>query len=630
MVAVVAACMAAMPVRAADAPGKPRLYAFFATWCVPCRAELPSIDRIRRLYADKGLDVVLVSLDSPSSASEVAGSLAQIGIETSWILDPESELLVRYQPSGSIPFTVLLDPAGNPVFARSGYEPGDEARLEAEVVKLLAARVAAAAAPPAKAADAGAPVSASLAVRTVGTWRHSRFERRGDGDLGALVARFEPQVRSGWVAASARMDSATLVGRTAGDTFDLRLERALLDLDRGAVRVRLGDNYVRVGQGMTLSLRRVDPLGTDTALRGGRVDVSGGPLRVTGIAGVVNRQNLDPIDLVVVADVDDLIAAGEVEVRPLKGLALDAYAVAASLPGAAPDGSDVTWVLGGGSVAVEAGPVRVAAEGAGGQREGRSTTRDTPHGLTGSVAVDAGPVSLLGEAKWYRRWGLGRPTGCLAYGEPATLERSDQQIPGNADSVGGRGRVDWRVAGPVTVFGNGLYYRFAIDGRDPVDGGRVWHAYGGTDVRLAGGTTLMLSGGYRDEDDAAGEDAVTLWHVEADALVPLPARLAIAARVSHVSERKVAFDVNDFVRGLATLGLAWTGVGSVSLLYGWSDEVATRPTHYPGAEAKVVLPMGGEVRLFGGRIAGGRVCVSGTCRDLAPFSGVRLDASLRF
>ena len=47
-----------------------------------------------------------------------------------------------------------------------------------------------------------------------------------------------------------------------------RPERLYLDLDTRHVKLRAGDGYASLGHGMTLSLRRVDPLGTDTSLRG--------------------------------------------------------------------------------------------------------------------------------------------------------------------------------------------------------------------------------------------------------------------------------------------------------------------------------------------------------------------------
>ncbi len=119
-----------------------------------------------------------------------------------------------------------------------------------------------------------------------------------------------------------------------------------------------------------------------------------------------------------------------------------------------------------------------------------------------------------------------------------------------------------------------------------------------------------------------------LWHLEATASLPVAGSLALQAAVNHVSEGKSSFSgLHEFVRGIASLGVAWPGHGSVTFVYGYSTEVPTRPTQYPGGEIRVVVLLaGGEVRLFAGRMAGGRVCASGTCRDLPPFEGVRLDA----
>ncbi len=113
------------------------------------------------------------------------------------------------------------------------------------------------------------------------------------------------------------------------------------------------------------------------------------------------------------------------------------------------------------------------------------------------------------------------------------------------------------------------------------------------------------------------------------ASLPVAGAVALQTAVNHVSEAKSGFSrLHDFVRGLASAGVAWPGRGAVTFVYGYSTEVPTRPTHDPGGEVRVVLPQGGEVRLFGGRMAGGRVCASGTCRDLPPFEGVRLDVVL--
>ncbi|MBL6974881.1 MAG: TlpA family protein disulfide reductase [Deltaproteobacteria bacterium] len=633
LAAVVALALAVIPsgrAGAEETKARGTLYAFFATWCVPCRAELPEIDRVHREFGPRGLKVRLVSIDSPSSAAELPGFLEQFGIAAPWIMDSETELLVRYNPAGGVPFTVLLDDKGRKIYARTGYEPGDEADLTAAIEKLLHAS------PGGVPADAdGAPASdeliANLTIRGLGVWRRSNFDVTGDGDLGGVVTRVEPQVRYGRYAVSARMDGGLLGDDRTGAAGDLRLERFQVDLDFDWVRIRAGDHYVQFGQGMSLSLRRLDSLGTDTSLRGGRLDFESGMFRAKVVGGVINPQNFDPIEMRVVGDLEDWLTGLEMKVVPNRNLEFGAYAVAAGLPDASLDGRDVLWAVGGGSTAMSFGKVRVSAEGAAGLRQGIASDDETPWGVTGSLSSDLGPVTWLVEGKCYRHWNLGRPDRVLAYHEPATLERPDQQIPGNEDSHGWRTRLDWQVIPELTVYANGLLYWYSLDGSSPLfpgqawGEGRTWHAFGGLDLKVGTNATIQLAGGYRDENNTDGSDSVNLWHLDFDASFPLAEKLSMTLTLNHVSETKIAFSEHDFVRGLATVGLAWPGVASIAFLYGYSTEVPVRPTHYPGGEVKVVLPLGSELRLFGGRLAGGRVCVSGTCRDLPPFEGLRLD-----
>ena len=130
-------------------------------------------------------------------------------------------------------------------------------------------------------------------------------------------------------------------------------------------RLRLGDFYARFGHGLTLSLRRVDPLGLDTALRGGRLDLALGPVRVTALGGTANPQNLDPIVMRVVEQHDDLIAGAQVEVGgPAAWIA--PYGLFVRAPGAASTGDDMRWILGGAAGFLDLGAFRLAAEGAAG------------------------------------------------------------------------------------------------------------------------------------------------------------------------------------------------------------------------------------------------------------------------
>ncbi|HEY1692874.1 MAG TPA: DUF6029 family protein [Polyangiaceae bacterium] len=59
------------------------------------------------------------------------------------------------------------------------------------------------------------------------------------------------------------------------------------------VEVTAGDSYVQFGRGLTLSMRKVDELGIDTTVRGGKVQVNADPFAVTAIAGLANPTRVD-------------------------------------------------------------------------------------------------------------------------------------------------------------------------------------------------------------------------------------------------------------------------------------------------------------------------------------------------
>src|SRR6516165_7654652 len=56
------------PVKLSDFKGKVIILDFWATWCPPCRAEIPGFVAIQKKYADKGLTVVGVSVDQQGAS----------------------------------------------------------------------------------------------------------------------------------------------------------------------------------------------------------------------------------------------------------------------------------------------------------------------------------------------------------------------------------------------------------------------------------------------------------------------------------------------------------------------------------------------------------------------------------
>jgi peroxiredoxin len=127
-------------VRLSDHRGKVVLVNFWATWCVPCRVELPHLERLHTQYAPDGLVVLGVSIDGPESVAEVDPQARRYGLTFPVLLDQDTRVVALYNPKKTAPFTVIIGRDGAVVHRREGYHTGDEARVEADVKALLSAQ----------------------------------------------------------------------------------------------------------------------------------------------------------------------------------------------------------------------------------------------------------------------------------------------------------------------------------------------------------------------------------------------------------------------------------------------------------------------------------------------------------
>ncbi len=127
------------PVRLSEYLGRDVvLLAFWATWCGPCKAELPHLDRIYRTNKEKGFTVLAISMDEPSTATQVAPYVHENGFVFEVLLDPNGKASNLYNTHKTAPYTVLIGRNGTIVSETSGFEPSS---LEAQIDKLLAARL---------------------------------------------------------------------------------------------------------------------------------------------------------------------------------------------------------------------------------------------------------------------------------------------------------------------------------------------------------------------------------------------------------------------------------------------------------------------------------------------------------
>lgn len=121
--------------RLADLKGKLILLNFWATWCEPCRKEMPDLERLWQTYRHKGLVVLAVSEDGGDTRS-VTRFVAKHRLSYTVSVDRDGELATRYQVSG-LPATYLIDRQGNIVASVLGSKDWAGAEAGALIEHLL-------------------------------------------------------------------------------------------------------------------------------------------------------------------------------------------------------------------------------------------------------------------------------------------------------------------------------------------------------------------------------------------------------------------------------------------------------------------------------------------------------------
>jgi len=120
-----------------DHADKVVLISFWATWCVPCQAEMPHLQRFYEAYGSQGLTVLSVNTDDARSSSQVKPLVKSKGLTFPVLLDRETTVVAMYNPAKTLPYSVLLDRSGAISKVYTGYTPGDEVHVEDDIKALL-------------------------------------------------------------------------------------------------------------------------------------------------------------------------------------------------------------------------------------------------------------------------------------------------------------------------------------------------------------------------------------------------------------------------------------------------------------------------------------------------------------
>ena len=107
---------------------------FWASWCAPCRQEMPLLEEIYTKYSDLGFTLLAVNVEEDSSkASEL---LNEIPVTFPVLYDNKNTVTKLYNVV-AMPSTVILDRDGNMRYLHKGYLPGYEKQYQEQIKALI-------------------------------------------------------------------------------------------------------------------------------------------------------------------------------------------------------------------------------------------------------------------------------------------------------------------------------------------------------------------------------------------------------------------------------------------------------------------------------------------------------------
>jgi cytochrome c biogenesis protein CcmG/thiol:disulfide interchange protein DsbE len=122
------------PLRLSSLRGKVVLLDFWASWCEPCKKELPLLAKLAPRLKTKGIEIVAVNIDDDKA--KASAFMKSRGLLLTVVADDGKKIVSRWEPP-KMPSSFVVDKAGVVRAVHAGFEPGDETKLEAELTALV-------------------------------------------------------------------------------------------------------------------------------------------------------------------------------------------------------------------------------------------------------------------------------------------------------------------------------------------------------------------------------------------------------------------------------------------------------------------------------------------------------------
>jgi len=125
--------LAGKNLKLSEMTGNVVLINFWASWCGPCREEMPLLNSLHKKYEPLGFSVLGINVEEDVDAAE--GFMKDFPVDFPVLLDNTNQVSQRYQVI-AMPTTVVVDRDGNIRYLHQGYKSGDEAKYQ-KMVKTL-------------------------------------------------------------------------------------------------------------------------------------------------------------------------------------------------------------------------------------------------------------------------------------------------------------------------------------------------------------------------------------------------------------------------------------------------------------------------------------------------------------
>jgi peroxiredoxin len=118
----------------ADLKGQVVMVNFWATWCAPCRQEMPHLEALYQRYSPLGFTLLGVNVEEDPSGAEAW--LGETPVSFPILFDTQNSVTALYDVI-AMPSTVLIDREGNIRYLHHGYKPGYENEYQTQIRALI-------------------------------------------------------------------------------------------------------------------------------------------------------------------------------------------------------------------------------------------------------------------------------------------------------------------------------------------------------------------------------------------------------------------------------------------------------------------------------------------------------------